>query len=516
MSSSRSSIFSSSSRLPRDFEDTLIFSRDLKLVKDWYGRQSYEASTAVKTMQLRNEYAVPFHQFIVIQTQGETGRAYRLDRGREKEGWSVIDTIRKLGVPPRDTIAVLQEPVEELDKTSHCAQELYCSDDRTINLLFVLSICFRIHNNWGTRYNLMTHNCYFFARTIMNTCDDKLDKESSRFKSIWRRVREVLYRRLALLLWVIVWGLVLALQLIDYGDVLGLVIGLVLGVVNMLFMLLVLLQIHVALAVRAVVGKVVKQERELELELEQGGVVELDLEELERSQSIADQKIEEKEKARAKRRVLVRIRLRVLAVLKWVLIVLATQVLPLILALLLMMLPLAFARSVMFAGGFFFGGVGIVILSPWVVWLVFLFHRFSGWRRGRSSGGGNRPLDTYAEKGVSLAVGAAEEPEQELLVRPVATGTSAHRDNGWTAVATEEDQDEVGSVTETESGDDDSDDAGEPAIDAGTEMDLEQGVEVAATKKLVHRGDGWTAVATEENQVEVGSAKVLGDDDMGS
>lgn len=444
MSSSRSSIFSSSSRSPRDLEDALIFSEDLKPVKDWYNRQSSDGSTTVKMMQLRNEYVVPFHQFIVVQTQGELTCAYRVDRGREKEGWSVFDTIKKLGVPPRDTIALLQQPLEELDKTSHCAKKLYCSDDKNIDLSFVLAICFRIHNNWGTRYNLITHNCYFFARTIIGTCDDKLDKESSRLQSVWRRILETFYRRLALLLWVVVWALVLVLRMFHFEDRLGFSLGVVLGVVNMLLMLLVLLQVHVALAVRAVVDKAVQWERELELE--QGGVQELELEELERNRVLEMMRERKDEQARA--RVWVRVGRRVLAVLKTVLIMTVTQVLPLALALLLLLLPLGFGHSLTFEAGFLLGGVGIVILSPLLVWLVLFFRWCSAWSRAvRTSRG--RPSDSYAEEGGILAAGAVaeQEQEQELGVDLAETGRLAHWGNGWAAVATEEDQAEAGSVT---------------------------------------------------------------------
>lgn len=442
MSSSRSSTFSSSSRSPRDLEDTLIFSEDLKPVKDWYNRQS-SGSATVKMMQLRDEHAVPFHQFIVVQTQGELTCAYRVDRGREKKGWSVFDTIKKLGVPPRDTIALLQQPLEELDKTSHCAKKLYCSDDKHIDLSSVLAICFRINNNWGTRYNLITHNCYFFARTIIDTCDDKLDKESSRLQSVWRRIVETFYRRLALLLWVLVWALMVVLHLFHFGGLLGFSLGVVLGVVNMLLMLLVLLQVHVALAVRAVVNKAVQWERKLELE--QGGVQELELEEFERNRVLEMMRKQKDEQARA--RVWVRVGRRVLAVLKTVLIMAVTQVLPLALALLLLLLPLMFNPS-LFDGGFLFGGVASAILSPLLVWLVLLFRWCSAWSRAvRTSRG--RPSDSYAEQGGIFAAAAVveREQEQELGLNLAATGRLAHWGNGWAAVATEEEQAEAGSAT---------------------------------------------------------------------
>jgi hypothetical protein len=243
--------------------DTLIFGEDFQLVKDWCNRQSRDGSTTIETIQLRSEYVVPFHQFIVVQIRGELGRAYRVDRSREREGWSVFDTIKKLGVPPRDTIALLQEPVGELDQTSQCSKELHCSDDKAIDLMFVLGIGFRIHNAWGTRYNLPIHNCYFFAQTIINTCDDRLGKESSRSKNALKHILGKLYRWLPLLLWASLLVSVLALRLghISFPGEFGVVIVFV--VVNMLLMPLVLMQMYVALAVRVVVAEVVQREREL-------------------------------------------------------------------------------------------------------------------------------------------------------------------------------------------------------------------------------------------------------------
>jgi hypothetical protein len=268
-----SGIPASSARLPRDFEDTLIFGENFQIVGDWYNRQACDGSTSIKTIQLRSEYAVPFHQFIVVQTRGEPSRAYRVDRGREREGWSVLDTVKKLGVPPRDTIALLQEPVEELDKTSQRTEELRCSDhdDKTIDLFFILNVGFRIHNNWGTRYNLLAHNCYFFARTIINTCDNRLGKESSRSKHGLKHVLTTLIWWLPLLLWAALPVLVLVLQRVYVWKIPGESgIGIMLGVVNMLVMQLAMMQAYVALAVRVVVAQVVQRERNLE----QGGALE--------------------------------------------------------------------------------------------------------------------------------------------------------------------------------------------------------------------------------------------------
>ena len=256
---------SPSSRAPRNLEDTLVFSRNSELLRGWYRRQLRDGSTSIKMIQLRMEYALPFHQFVVVQTRGEFGRAYRMDRGREAQG-SVFDTITMLGVPPRDTIALLQGPVGELDRTSKCTKELRCGDQNTIDLLLVLSIGFRIHNNWAIRYNLLTHNCYFFARTIINTCNDRIGRESSKSNHALKRILGKLCRLLPVLLWALLLVMVLVFahrlaQVTDLPTQLG--IGIVLGVVNVLLMPLAMMQVSVALEVRAVVAWVVQLEREL-------------------------------------------------------------------------------------------------------------------------------------------------------------------------------------------------------------------------------------------------------------
>jgi hypothetical protein len=61
-----------------------------------------------------------------------------------------LDTIKSLGIPSQDTIAVLQQPVEELDKTSQCTIELHPSDDKTLDLWFILDICSIATGRHGT------------------------------------------------------------------------------------------------------------------------------------------------------------------------------------------------------------------------------------------------------------------------------------------------------------------------------------------------------------------------------
>ena len=160
--------FTSSSRPARELETPLIFSKDYKLVTNWYKLHASKCSTAIRKMQLRKEHVAPFHEFIMVLTQ--TGHTYRVDRGTDSSDGPVWNVLSEQGVPPRDTIALLWlASWRELDHTSSCTIELRWGDDKTIDLKLVLDICFVIHNNSGKRYRLLTHNCYFFAQTIIFT-----------------------------------------------------------------------------------------------------------------------------------------------------------------------------------------------------------------------------------------------------------------------------------------------------------------------------------------------------------
>jgi hypothetical protein len=62
--------------------------------------------------------------------------------------------------------------------------EFRWGSDKTIDLKLILDSCFQIHNKSGKRYKLLTHNCYFFAQTIIMiavrktaACRAELDKE---------------------------------------------------------------------------------------------------------------------------------------------------------------------------------------------------------------------------------------------------------------------------------------------------------------------------------------------------
>ena len=152
----------SSSRPNRELEASLTFSEDYQLVTDWYNLHKSSGSTTIRTMQLRKEHGSPFHEFVTVLT--EAGYSYRVDRGT---GGPVLDSLSEQGAPPHDTIALESTSGKKFDKTSYCAIELRWGDNKTIDLKLILDICFEIHNASARRYRLLTHNCYFFAQTII-------------------------------------------------------------------------------------------------------------------------------------------------------------------------------------------------------------------------------------------------------------------------------------------------------------------------------------------------------------
>lgn len=200
MSTSRvfSSAYVSSSHRARNLQDPLIFNEDYGLVTSWYNVHRGNGSTTIQKMQLRKEHAAPaYHEYILLLTRA--GNTYRVDRGRDGP---VLDAMRDQGVPPFDTIAMLQlTSWEELDRTSYCVIGLRWEGAKTIDLKLVLDICFQIHNKSGKRYKLLTHNCYFFAQTIIMiavrktvACRTKLDKALKRgMRGItWKRCWEAI------------------------------------------------------------------------------------------------------------------------------------------------------------------------------------------------------------------------------------------------------------------------------------------------------------------------------------
>jgi hypothetical protein len=73
----------------------------------------------------------------------------------------------KAGCTAYDTIQEVKS-FKELDSTSHCVVELNWREEPTIDLLFVLSICFAIRNDkQADRYTLQCYNCYFLSWAII-------------------------------------------------------------------------------------------------------------------------------------------------------------------------------------------------------------------------------------------------------------------------------------------------------------------------------------------------------------
>jgi hypothetical protein len=114
-------------------------------------------------MQLRKDRQHPYyHEYIVVFTGG--GHTYRIDRRPDAD--TAFNTIMKEGCTAYDTIEEVHS--NSLDGTSDCVVELHWQGDQTIDLLFVLSICFRTHNDkWTKRYTLQHYNCYFVSWTII-------------------------------------------------------------------------------------------------------------------------------------------------------------------------------------------------------------------------------------------------------------------------------------------------------------------------------------------------------------
>jgi hypothetical protein len=70
---------------------------------------------------------------------------------------------------PYDTIEEVDSTsLEALNGVSECVVELHWRGEQTVNLLFILFICFRIRNDkWAKRYTLQHYNCYFLSWTII-------------------------------------------------------------------------------------------------------------------------------------------------------------------------------------------------------------------------------------------------------------------------------------------------------------------------------------------------------------
>jgi hypothetical protein len=135
-------------------------------VVDWYNDYGSEDSTAIDKIQLRKDHQHPYyHECIIVFTRG--GHTYRVDRRPDAD--AAFDTIMREGCMAYDTVEeVGSTTLRELDEASDCVVELHWRGEETIDLLFVLSICFRIHNDrWTKRYTLQHYNCYFVSWTII-------------------------------------------------------------------------------------------------------------------------------------------------------------------------------------------------------------------------------------------------------------------------------------------------------------------------------------------------------------
>ena len=135
-------------------------------ISDWYNEQRAKGSTAIKKIQLRKDYQHPYyHEYIIISTG--SGHSYRVDRRPDPD--APFDTIMKTGCIAYDTIQEVDlTSLKDLDKTSSCVVELHWQGKEIIDLLFILSICFAIHNDkLSDRYTLQRYNCYFLSWAII-------------------------------------------------------------------------------------------------------------------------------------------------------------------------------------------------------------------------------------------------------------------------------------------------------------------------------------------------------------
>ena len=154
----------------------LFFNRPVRLdftsgwengpVINWYKKQRAKGSTAIEKIQLRKDYQHPYyHEYIIISTRSD--HTYRIDRRPDPD--APFDTIMKIGCIAYDTIQEVESnSLKQLDSASSCVVELHWQGEETIDLLFVLSICFAIYNDeWANRYTLQRYNCYFFSWAII-------------------------------------------------------------------------------------------------------------------------------------------------------------------------------------------------------------------------------------------------------------------------------------------------------------------------------------------------------------
>jgi len=135
-------------------------------VIEWYETHRRKGSTIIEKLQLRRDRLPPYyHEYIVLFTQG--GHAYRVDRRPDPN--SPFDTIMRAGCKPHDTVQTVESrSLRELEKASDCIVEVHWEDKPTIDLLFVLSICFALRRDkQAKQYTLQRYNCYFLSWTII-------------------------------------------------------------------------------------------------------------------------------------------------------------------------------------------------------------------------------------------------------------------------------------------------------------------------------------------------------------
>jgi len=135
-------------------------------VIEWYETHRRKGSTIIEKLQLRRDRLPPYyHEYIVVFTQG--GHAYRVDRRPDPN--APFDTIMRAGCKPHDTVQTVDSrSLRESEKASDCIVEVHWQDKPTIDLLFVLSICFALRQDEQTKqYTLQRYNCYFLSWTII-------------------------------------------------------------------------------------------------------------------------------------------------------------------------------------------------------------------------------------------------------------------------------------------------------------------------------------------------------------
>ena len=159
-----------SSRTISGFERPILldfpFGWDQGPVMEWYNRQRDKGSMVIEKLHLRRGLLAPYHhEYIVVFTHG--GPIYRVDRRPDPN--TPFDTIMRTGCKTYDTIQAIESgSLQELEQTSDCVVELLWEGEQTINLLFVLSICFALkQDEQAKQYTLQRYNCYFLSWAIV-------------------------------------------------------------------------------------------------------------------------------------------------------------------------------------------------------------------------------------------------------------------------------------------------------------------------------------------------------------